>query len=158
MEMIVETKKYQLLPKTYLWFAFREHFYTKWWVSALLLASAVSAFFFSYHKLGGSLICGALLYHTFWLCQFYAVTLLKEHRLFFEPFVYLIGPKEITIRLTPKQGMNIAWGKIQKVEKGKRYLLLFLSPAQFLYLPHKIFREAYELDFCYRLLEQKKLL
>ena len=94
----------------------------------------------------------------FWWIQFYGVTTLKQNQLLFQRLAYQISGEQVVMALSAKHGMPIAWENVQYAKQGKDYFILFITKAQFIYLPYKIFTSPHEIQFVNTLLKRKKLI
>lgn len=156
--MTIKTKKTQLNKKQYIKLAFSNIIHRQWWVITILglISSAIYLYTKSWWAILPSIL--ALLYIGFWLLQFYGITKLKQNELLFNRLSYQINPQQIIIALDTKHGMPVAWEQIKYVKHGKNHFILFLSHAQLIYLPYKIFTSPHEIQFLTTLLKRKKLI
>ncbi len=150
--MIVKTKKHQLTPKTYKQVCMREVLKTRWW-QPLAIFGGVVAFnlllwlvYFNYWIFFFAPF-GAWLWYAFWWVQFTGAPQLPQLKPMFEKFYFEISSKELLMKINPKEGMKIEWKDVKKIEKTKDGFLLFLSPAQFIELPFKVFENDNDLRF-----------
>lgn len=156
--MIVKTKKFQLDKKQYIKFALSNIIRLQWWVFLLFAATSIVTFIYTKSWWAITPVILALLYLGFWFIQFYGVTQLKQNQLLFDRLSYQISGQQIVIALDSKHGIPIAWEQIQYGKHGKGYFLLFLSKAQLIYWPYKIFTSHHEIQFVTTLLKRKKLI
>ncbi len=156
--MIITTKKYRLEKSTYIRLAFYNILRQQWWVSVLLLVASGGIFLYTKSWWAIVPLIALVVYAIFWIVQFYGITILEQNQLLFQRMQYQINSQQIVMALSPKQGMPIAWQQIQSARKGKHYFLLFISKAQLIYLPHKIFNGVHEIKFLDTLLKRKKLI
>lgn len=156
--MIIKTKKYSLPPSTYIKVALWNILRRQWWVSMLFVLLGSTLFYFGRTGWGITVTILFICYLGFWFLQLYAVTAMKNTKVFFSRFSYIINSKQILMQLTNKQGMPISWDQIKKVKKKKKVFILFLNKAQFLYLPHRIFNTPQEIRFMTLLLKRKGLI
>jgi len=154
--MIVRTKNYRLEKKTYINLAFKSILKQQGWIAALAAfliclnyTWAPSIWWFI-----GAII-GLGLYLLFWWIQFYGVTQLDQGKMLFEKFSYEISSQQIVMKLNPREGMPLKWDQIKRAAVGKDYFVLFLSKAQFIYLPFKIFNTDNERKFVNSILRTK---
>lgn len=156
--MIVKTRKYKLPTKTYVRIAMTGVLKQQWWVVLIYLALCAGYF------LAPSLwwIIGAtialILYVLFWLIQFYGLPQLEQGKFMFEKLSYEINSQQILIKLNSKQGMPVKWEQIKRVAQGADYFALFMSKAQIIHLPRKIFNTDNEYKFLETILKRKSLL
>lgn len=155
--MTVKTKKYKLDTGTYVKLALVNILKEQWWVF-LIVAAIMSGFFFipSHWWITGALIA-LLLYILFWLIQFAGVTQVEQNKVLFERLSYEINSQQILIKLNAKQGMPIKWDNIKKASMGKDHFLFFISKAQIIHLPFKIFKNENERKFIESILRRKGL-
>ncbi len=156
--MIVKTKKYKLNTNTYILLGLKNILREQWWV--LLIALAIMSGTFFVRTIWFVVIAnvGLLLYGLFWALQFYGITYLEQNQILFERLRYEISSKQIIIQITTKQGMPISWDQIKKAYLTKDALLLIVSKAHLIYLPHKIFNSQHEIKFVETILKRKGLL
>lgn len=155
--MIIKTKKYQLPTKTYTKLAFVSILKQQWWVILIFLAICTGYFWIpSWWWIIGATIA-LTLYMLFWVIQFVGVTQLEQSKFMFEKLSYEITSQQILMKINTKQGMPVKWESIKKVSIGKESFSLFLSKAQVIHLPHKIFNSANEVKFVETILKRKGL-
>lgn len=153
--MIVRTRKYQIPTKTYIGVAFKAVLKQQWWVSLIFLAICSGYFIIPniWWIVGASI--GLVLYLLFWLIQFAGVTQLEQGKFMFEKLSYEISSQQILIKLNPKQGMPVKWDQIKRVVKKKDAFVLFMSKAQLIYLPFRIFNHDNDVRFVETVLKRK---
>ncbi len=95
------------------------------------------------------------LYLLFWLIQFAGVTQLEQGKFMFEKLSYEITSQQIMLKISANQGMPIKWEQIKRANKRKDDFVLFLSKAQLIYLPFKIFNNKNEISFMETVLKRK---
>ncbi len=156
--MILKTKSYKLSKATYMRVAFLHILKKQWWVMALLGGAAVGLLAFQKYTWSLLPLVGLGLYLLFWAVQFYGVTVLESNQILFQPLRYQISSKEILLLLTAKQGMPIRWKQVEEAYVGKNVCILFLSKAQFLYLPYHLLKGAQEKSFLLFLLKSHHLI
>ncbi len=150
--MIIKTKKHQLSPLTYRKVCMRDILKNKWW-QPLAIFGGVIAFnlllWFVYFNYWIFIFAplGAWLWYAFWWIQFTGAPQLPQLKPMFEKFSYEITSKEILMKINAKEGMKIEWKSVKRVEKTADAFLIFLSPAQFIELPFKIFENDNDLRF-----------
>lgn len=153
--MIIKTKKYQLPTKKYIGIAFKAVLKQQWWVGLIFIAICCGYFLApSIWWIIGALI-GLVLYLLFWLIQFAGVTQLEQGKFMFERLGYEINSQQVLIKLNSKQGMPLKWDQIKRAYKGKDGFSLFMSKAQIIYLPFKIFNSENEIRFLETVLKRK---
>jgi hypothetical protein len=155
--MIIKTKKYQLEKNFYIKLSIIQILKSQWYYIAggTLLLSGLLYFSLWWLIL---VIAAPLLYMVFWYVQFYGVTIMPDSKIMFDKYGYEIDSRQILVKLNQKQGMQIAWDKITKVEMSKDAFILKLSKAQFFYLPFKIFNTEVETKFLEGILRRKGLI
>ena len=156
--MIIKTKKYQITPSTYVQLGLRNIVREQWWVFLIVLAIMSGTFFVHTIWFVVVGIVALLLYIAFWAVQFYGITMLEQNQLLFERVRYEISSQQLLIQITAKQGMPIPWSQIKRARQGKDYILLVVSKAHLIYLPHKIFNSKHEIKFLETILKRKGLL
>ncbi|MBS1488107.1 MAG: YcxB family protein [Bacteroidetes bacterium] len=156
--MIVKTKNYRLEKKVYIRTAFVSVLKQQWWVSLIVLAIGSGYFWIaSWWWIFGAVL-GASLYLLFWWVQFYGVTQLEQGKMLFERFSYEINSQQILMKINAREGMPMKWDQIKRAHTGKDYFVLFLSKAQLIYWPHKIFNTDNERKFVASILKTKGLI
>ncbi len=73
----------------------------------------------------------------------------------FEKLSYEISSQQILIKLNSKQGMPMKWEQIKRAQKGKDAFTLFVSKAQVVHLPFRIFNSENEIRFLETVLKRK---
>ncbi len=156
--MIVKTKKYQLPTKTYIGIGFNGVIKQQWWVILIYLAICAGYFIIPnwWWVIGASI--ALVLYILFWLIQFAGVTQMEQGKFMFEKLAYEITSQQILIKLNTKQGMPVKWENIKRAKKTKDAFILFMSKAQLIHLPRKVFKTDNEYKFVETILKRKGLL
>jgi len=153
--MIVRTKKYQLTTGTYIKAALSAVLKQQWWVGLIFLAICAGYLWIpNWWWIIGATIA-LVLYLLFWLIQFAGVTQLEQGKFMFQKMSYEITSQQILLKINAKQGMPLKWDQIKRVKMGKDYMILFVSKAQILYFPHKIFNSENEIKFIGTVLKRK---
>lgn len=156
--MIVRTKKYQLPTKTYIGIAFKAILKKQWWVGLIYLAICAMYFVLpSWWWIIGATIA-LVLYILFWLIQFVGVTQLEQGKFMFQKMSYELSSQQILLKLNAKQGMPMKWEQIQKAEHREKDFILWVSKAQLMHFPHKIFNTENEIKFFDTVLKRKGLI
>ncbi|MFT4833628.1 MAG: hypothetical protein ACI83W_000199 [Marinoscillum sp.] len=153
--MIVKTKKYQLQTGTYIKTALAAVLKQQWWVSLIFLGICAGYFIAPSWWWLISATIALVLYLLFWLIQFAGVTQLEQGKFMFQKMSYEITSQQITLKLNAKQGMPLKWDQIKRVHRGKDSIVLFMSKAQLIYFPHKIFNNDNEIKFIDTVLKRK---
>lgn len=161
--MIVRTKKYQLPTKTYRRIGLARTLKTQWWLpvsifAGIILLNLLLNLVYTNTWIFFLAPVGVLLYYLFWWIQFTGAPQLEQMKPMFEKFTYEISGKEILMKKSPKEGMQMKWEMIKNAEKTKDAFLLFFSKAQFIHLPFKIFNSDNDIRFTEAILKRKKLL
>lgn len=153
--MIVRTKKYQLTTNTYVKVALLGVIRQQWWVILIYLTICAGYLWIpNWWWIIGATI-GLVLYLLFWLIQFAGVTQLEQGKILFQKLSYEISSQQILIKLSSKQGMPMKWDQIKRARKAKDAFELFVSKAQVIYLPFKIFNSENEVRFLETVLKRK---
>ncbi|MBS1680743.1 MAG: YcxB family protein [Bacteroidetes bacterium] len=153
--MIVKTKNYRLEKKVYIRTAFKNVLKQQWWVGLIVLAVASGYFWLPSWWWFFGVFLGLGLYLLFWWIQFYGVTQLEQGKMLFERFSYEISSQQIVMKLNPREGMPMKWDQIKRAKIGKDFFVLYVSKAQFIYLPFKIFNTDNERKFVTSILKTK---
>ncbi len=156
--MIIKTKKYNLPKKQYIKIALKFTFLQQWWV--FIIALIIGSLYLYFKSIWFLIvpIIGLILYISFWLIQFYGVTMMEQTKLLFEKVNYEISSKQIIIQFSTKQGMPLEWKQIKKAYHKKKYFLLIISRAHLIYLPYKIFNNINSIKLVETILKRKKLI
>ena len=156
--MIVKTKKYQLPTGTYIKMALINVLKEQWWVIPIALVIMCGYFWIaSIWWIIGGLIAYAL-YVLFWAIQFTGVTQMEQNKVIFDKMAYEIDSRQILMKINTKQGMPVQWNMIKNAEKRKDAYVLYMSKAQFIHLPFRIFNTENERKFMETILKRKELL
>jgi hypothetical protein len=163
--MIAKTRKYELDKKVYRRICLRSVMKQKWWIPAAIFAGVVVLnlllnlvyrnywiYFFA--------PLGALGYYWFWWIQFTGAPHLPQMKEWFKKYMYEISSQHILMKEkeTSQQGMQIKWDMIKSAEKQQDAYILFISTAQFIYLPFSIFQNETDRKFTESILRRKNLL
>lgn len=153
--MIVRTRKYKLPTKKYIGVAFRAVLRQQWWVLLIYLGICAGYFWIpnNWWIIGPTI--GLALYMLFWLIQFAGVTQLEQGKFMFEKLSYEVSSQQILLKISANQGMPIKWEQIKRARKTKDAYVFFLSKAQLIYLPYKIFNNKNEISFIETVLKRK---
>ncbi len=153
--MIIKTKKYQLPTKKYIGMAFKGVLKQQWWVFVIYLAICGGYFWIPniWWIIGASI--ALILYILFWLIQFAGVTQLEQGKFLFQKLGYEITSQQILIKLNPKQGMPMKWEQIKRAKVTKKEFILYVSKAQLIHLPFRIFNSDNEVKFVETILKRK---
>lgn len=153
--MIVKTKKYELPTSTYIKVALTAVLKQQWWVGLIYLTLCALYFALpSWWWIIGATIALAL-YLLFWFIQFAGVTQMEQGKFMFQKMSYEITSQQILLKINTKQGMPLKWDQIKRAQKGKDFFVLFVSKAQLLYFPFKIFNNENEIKFIETILKRK---
>jgi hypothetical protein len=156
--MIVKTKKYKLESGTYIKMGLISIIKEQWWVIPIALAICLGYFWIpSIWWFIGALIAYGL-YILFWAIQFTGVTQMEQNKVIFEKMAYEIDSRQILMKINTKQGMPIQWNMIKKAEVTKDAYVLYLSKAQFIHLPFRIFNSENERKFMETILKRKEFI
>lgn len=155
--MIVKTKKYKLETGTYIKEAMKNVLIKQWWVALIVLALLSGYFFIPNLWWFWGTAIAVVLYLLFWLIQFTGVTQMEQSKILFEKLGYEISSQQILIKLSSKQGMPIKWEQVRSVSVGKDKIVLYISTAQMIYLPFKVFKTENERKFVETILKRKGL-
>ena len=80
---------------------------------------------------------------------------MEQGKILFQKLSYEISSQQILIKLSSKQGMPMKWDQIKRARKAKDAFELFVSKAQVIYLPFKIFNSENEVRFLETVLKRK---
>ena len=156
--MIIKTKKYQLPTTTYIKMGLISILKEQWWV--ILIALAICCGYFWIASLWwffGALIAYSL-YVLFWAIQFTGVTQMEQNKPIFQKMAYEIDSRQILMKINAKEGMPVQWNMIKRVTITKDAFVLYLSKAQFIHLPFRIFNSDNDKKFLEAILKRKELI
>ena len=161
--MIIKTKKYQLDNKTYRKIAMANVLKSQWWLPVSIFAGIIVLnlllnlvytntwiYYFAPISLG--------VYYLFWLIQFSGAPHLEQMKPMFQKLSYEISAKDILMKISAKQGMQMKWEMIKSVEKRKDAYILYFTKAQFIHWPFKIFNSDNDVKRTEVLLKRKGLI
>ena len=154
--MVIRTRKYALPKKlyvrlTYLGLLQRQ---LKWMLLAYLLVNTGTFLWFSWWWLIGSTIL-LFCYQLFWLIQFAGVTYLEQFKALFQRLSYEVDSRQLLIKLNTREAMPVPWSKIKRARMQANGFVFYLSIAQIIYLPFKIFQSKHEIKVLETLLRRK---
>ncbi|SDA97128.1 YcxB-like protein [Algoriphagus alkaliphilus] len=156
--MIIKTKKYQLPTGTYIKMGLKSILMQQWWVILIALSICFGYLWIaSIWWFIGSLIAYGL-YVLFWTIQFAGVTQMEQNKPIFQKMAYEIDSRQILMKINAREGMPIQWNMIKRVEITKDAFVLYLSKAQFIHLPFRIFNTENEKKFLETILKRKELI
>jgi hypothetical protein len=156
--MIIKTKKYQLPTGTYIKMGLINIIKEQWWVILIALAICLGFFWIaSIWWFVGAIIAYGL-YILFWAIQFTGVTQMEQNKVIFEKLSYEIDSRQILMKLNVREGMPVQWNMIKRVEMTKDAYVLYMSKAQFIHLPFRIFNSDNERKFMETILKRKELI
>ena len=153
--MNIRTRKYQLETSTYIKTALVAVLKEQWWVGLIYLGICAGYLWIPnwWWIIGASI--ALVLYILFWLIQFAGVTQLEQGKILFQKLSYEINSQQILIKLNSKQGMPMKWDQIKRAQKGKDAFVWFVSKAQIIHLPFRIFNSENEIKFLESVLKRK---
>jgi len=156
--MIIKTKKYQLPTGTYIKMGLINIIKEQWWVILIALAICLGFFWIAsiWWFIGAIIAYG--LYVLFWAIQFTGVTQMEQNKVIFEKLSYEIDSRQILMKLNIREGMPVQWNMIKRVEMTKDAYVLYMSKAQFIHLPFRIFNSDNERKFMETILKRKELI
>ncbi len=156
--MIVKTKKYQLDKSTFKKIGLKNAIKGLWWVFALpLLLVILSLVFWTVWWFVGALVLTGL-YLLFWVVMFAGIPQMEQSKMMFEKLNYEISSQNLMMKINPKQGMPIQWNQVKSATFSSEEIVLFLSRAQFIHLPKKIFNTEMDIKFVESILKRKNLI
>jgi len=156
--MIIKTKKYQLPTGTYIKMGLVNIIKEQWWVILIALAICLGFFWIAsvWWFIGAIIAYG--LYILFWAIQFTGVTQMEQNKVIFEKLAYELDSRQILKKLNVREGMPIQWNMIKRVELTKDAYVLYMSKAQFIHLPFRIFNSENDRKFMETILKRKELI
>jgi hypothetical protein len=156
--MIIKTKKYQLETGTYIKMGLKSILKEQWWVILIALAICCGYFWIaSIWWIVGALIAYGL-YVLFWTIQFTGITQMEQNKAIFQKMAYEIDSRQILMKLNAREGMPVQWNMIKRAELTKDAFVLYMSKAQFIHLPFRIFNTENEKKFMETILKRKELI
>jgi hypothetical protein len=156
--MIIKTKKYQLPTTTYIKMGLVSILKEQWWVILIALAICCGYFWIdSFWWFFGAVLAYGL-YVLFWAIQFTGVTQMEQNKPIFQKMAYEIDSRQILMKVNAKEGMPVQWNMIKRVSITKDAFVLYLSKAQFIHLPFRIFNSDNDKKFLEAILKRKELI
>lgn len=130
----------------------------QWWVILIALAICLGFFWIAsvWWFIGAIIAYG--LYILFWTIQFMGVTQMEQNKVIFEKLAYEIDSRQILMKLNVREGMPVQWNMIKRVELTKDAYVLYMSKAQFIHLPFRIFNSENDRKFMETILKRKELI
>ncbi|TAE19154.1 MAG: YcxB family protein [Bacteroidetes bacterium] len=163
--MIAKTRKYELDKKLYRRICLNGVMKQRWWIPVAIFVGIIVLNIllnFAYRNTWIYFFApiGAFLYYGFWWVQFTGAPHLPQMKDWFKKYMYEISSQHILMKEKENspQGMQIKWENIKSAEKQKDGFVLYMSVAQFIYLPFKIFQNDTDLKFTESVLRRKNLL
>jgi hypothetical protein len=156
--VVIKTKKYKLETSLYIKKAMLALVRRQWWFIIGPIALASLAFIWPSWWFFSIAILIVVLYLLFWAVQFTGVTQMEQNKVMFEKLSYEIDSRQILMKLNERQGMPLGWEMIKSAEKDREAFILFLSKAQFIHLPFRIFNHPNDVKLMESLLRRKNLL
>lgn len=86
------------------------------------------------------------------------VTQMEQNKVIFEKLAYEIDSRQILMKLNVREGMPVQWNMIKRVELTKDAYVLYMSKAQFIHLPFRIFNSENDRKFMETILKRKELI
>lgn len=156
--MIVKTKRYQLDTSTFKKIGLRHAIKGLWWVFALPLVLVILSIVFQtiWWAVVALVLTG--LYLLFWVVMFAGIPKMEQSKMMFEKLNYEISSQNVMMKLNAKQGMPIQWNQVKSATFSADEIVLFLSRAQFIHMPKKIFNTEMDMKFVESILKRKNLI
>ncbi|BDC97881.1 YcxB family protein [Persicobacter psychrovividus] len=145
--MIIKTKKVQLDKNEYIKMAMLHTLKKQWWVALIYLAICSGAIFIPSWWWFSMATVALVIYVLFWMIQFAGLTQMEQGQLLFEKLYYEITSQQILIKMNERQGMPMKWDQVQEVTKTKDAYVLWISKAQLIHLPFRVFKGEREFSF-----------
>jgi hypothetical protein len=83
---------------------------------------------------------------------------MEQNKPIFQKMAYEIDSRQILMKINAREGMPVQWNMIQRVELTKDAFVLYLSKAQFIHLPYRIFNSDNDKKFLEAILKRKELI
>lgn len=156
--MIVKTKKTQLEKKAYIKLAFKNLVRIYWWV--LLIPVVFSLGYFIEQSNGWWITSLVLLILVVGLAYgvLFSVTRNEQFGIMFQKVSYQIDGRAFSIMLNAKQGSQVPWDQIKRVEENNNDFTFYLNIAHLIFIPQKAFNNTNDIKFTRALLQKKGLL
>lgn len=156
--MIVKTKKTQLGKKAYISLAFKNLIKIYWWV--LLIPVVFSLGYFIEQSNGWWITGLVLLVLVVGLAYgvLFSVTRNEQFAIMFQKVSYQIDGRAFSIMLNAKQGSQVPWDQIKRVEESNNSFTFYLNIAHLILIPEKAFNNTNDIKFTRALLQKKGLL
>jgi len=156
--MIVKTKKTQLKAKDYIQLAFVNLVKSFWWALAIPFVLVLGTFLEPSHGWWITSLVLLIILVGGTLLVLFSITKNDQFKIMFQKVAYQIDGRSFSIMLNAKQGSQIAWDQIQKVENKGNDFVFYLNRAHLIKIPEKAFNNANDIKFTKALLERKGLL
>jgi hypothetical protein len=143
---MIKINSYNLTPKTYFGIIIRRHLQKYWWLYLILFISSLYSLFSTDRSAFAVfiIIYGIIIlpcvsaYYYFWATSSKNNSLFQHRQLTFENEKLSMTADGIYSELSYKH--------IQKIVETKDYLLLYISKAQFIYVPKTAFVDLTDLE------------
>jgi hypothetical protein len=83
---------------------------------------------------------------------------MEQNKPIFQKMAYEIDSRQILMKINAKEGMPVQWNMIKRVTITKDAFVLYLSKAQFIHLPFRIFNSDNDKKFLEAILKRKELI
>ena len=83
---------------------------------------------------------------------------MEQNKPIFQKMAYEIDSRQILMKVNAKEGMPVQWNMIKRVAITKDAFVLYLSKAQFIHLPFRIFNSDNDKKFLEAILKRKELI
>ena len=156
--MQVKTKKTQLEPKEYVKLAFVNLVKSFWWALVIPVVFSAGTFIDGdmWWWITGLIILAILVIGA--ILVLFSITKNEQFAIMFKKVSYMIDGRNFSIMLNAKQGSQIPWTQIQKVEQVGNDFIFYLNRAHLIKIPEKAFNNMNDMKFTRALLEKKGLL
>ena len=156
--MQIRTNKHQIPKKLYIRTCFEQVMRDYWWAWGIPPLFLIVGIFYAFWTMFTIAITLAILYPLFAYLVLMALSEVPENKAMFSRLSFDISPQNITMRINPREGMNVTWDKIKKVVIKEDYFMMHMERFQFLHIPIKIFKNKNDVGLFKLILRRKGFL
>ena len=88
----------------------------------------------------------------------WALTQNEQSAMLFQKMAYHIDGRSFNLMMNARQGSQIPWAQIQKVETNGEGFIFYMNRVNFIFIPEKAFNSNNDINFVKALLNKKGLL
>lgn len=126
----------------------------KWIALAIIFGVLMISLFTKFYWINIISLSVIILFYLFWASLFYSITKVPQTAMLFEKYSYTITHDKILAMIDARRGMVIPWEKIKKYYNLSHGIVLELTQSHIIYLPYKIFKNDFDINFTKSLLKK----